>query len=310
MGFSAQWLALREAADHRSRHIALQNNVSDYLNWVAEEQMRPIRITDLGSGTGSNLRALAPCLTAQQAWTLVDHDSNLLQAARTDLALWADEVLQADAIEPLIKQPGMLEPLLISKNHKRIAIHFCCADLVVDVQSILDIPSDLVTAAAFFDLVAADWLNAFCLLLKKPLYAVLSYDGSEQWSPPDSSDAAILSAFHAHQKTDKGFGCALGPDAAKRMIAILNERGFNTQNAPSPWILDDQDRGLIEALATGTASAVRETNKLDGSLLSKWEHSRRQASHCEIGHMDIFAIDLATQLQFKSGMQVRSNTKS
>lgn len=302
MGFSTQWLALREAADHRSRQIALQNNVSDYLNWVAKEQARPIQITDLGSGTGSNLRALAPYLTAQQAWTLVDHDSNLLQAARTNLALWADDVLQADAIEPLIKRSGTLEPLLISKNQKRIAIHFCCEDLVVNVQSVLDIPSDLVTAAAFFDLVAADWLDAFCLALKKPLYAVLSYDGSEQWSPPESSDTAILSAFHAHQKTDKGFGCALGPDAAKHMVAILNERGFNTQNAPSPWILDDRDRNLIEALATGTSSAVRETNKVDASLLSKWECSRRQASRCFIGHIDVFAIDPATQLRFKSAI--------
>ena len=35
---------------------------------------RPIRVVDLGCGTGSNLRATAPLLGAEQHWTLVDYD--------------------------------------------------------------------------------------------------------------------------------------------------------------------------------------------------------------------------------------------
>ena len=37
-----------------------------------------LRIVDLGCGTGSNLRALAPLLGPRQHWRLVDYDADLL----------------------------------------------------------------------------------------------------------------------------------------------------------------------------------------------------------------------------------------
>src|SRR5438874_8082377 len=65
--FSAGWLALREAADHAAR--------SDRLARAAAGAIRgrtPVRIVDLGCGTGSNLRYLAPRLPPPQRWLLVD----------------------------------------------------------------------------------------------------------------------------------------------------------------------------------------------------------------------------------------------
>jgi hypothetical protein len=290
--FSADWLALREPVDHRSRNTLLQNQVVDFLHQRAPVVPSLLHITDLGSGTGSNLRALAPHFGAMQCWTLVDYDADLLRAARMTLLSWADGVLDSsipDSIGAAGIFSGSIEPLVITKNMKTIAVQFRCANLLADYRSILNEPADLITAAAFFDLVAESWLTEFCAALTKPLYTVLTYDGKETWGPPNALDADVLRAFHAHQSTDKGFGAALGPRAAERLQSLLQGRSFTTACAPSPWRMDDHDHALIEQLALGTASAVRATGMLANTAIDQWEYARRQASTCEIGHIDLFA---------------------
>jgi SAM-dependent methyltransferase len=288
-GFSAEWLALREPVDHRSRNPGLQADVLDYLGQIKPVQAGSIRIVDLGSGTGSNLRALAPHFNAFQHWTLVDHDPVLLQAARIALLAWADDVVNPDINQSVPADIAPVKPITITKNAKVITVEFRCADLVNDYQAILSEPADLITAAAFFDLVAESWLTQFCAALSKPLYTVLTYDGIEKWSPPEPIDAAILAAFHRHQRTDKGFGAAVGPSAPERLESLLRAQHFITACAPSPWILDHHDRGLIEQLAQGSANAVRETGILSLDDVDRWERLRKEATRCEIGHVDFFA---------------------
>jgi hypothetical protein len=291
-GFSAAWLALREPVDHRSRNLTLQNQVVDFLHRRPPVVSGLLHITDLGSGTGSNLRALAPHFGPMQNWTLVDYDTDLLRAARTTLLSWADGVLDSN-IPNLIGEvggfSGPVEPLVITKNMKTITVQFRCADLLADYRSILNEPADLITAAAFFDLVAEPWLADFCAALSKPLYTVLTYDGKETWSPPNALDADVLRAFHAHQSTDKGFGAALGPSGAERLQSLLQGMGFTTACAPSPWRMDYHDCALMDQLAMGTAGAAREMGVLENSGIDQWEQARRQASYCEIGHIDLFA---------------------
>jgi hypothetical protein len=290
--FSADWLALREPVDHRSRNLSLQNQVVDFFNQVRPIAPGLMQITDLGSGTGSNLRALAPHFGPMQYWTLVDYDADLLRAARTTLLSWADSILESNLPNSIGAAgifSGSIEPLVITKNMKTIAVQFRCADLLADYRSILNEPADLITAAAFFDLVAESWLTEFCTALTKPLYTVITYDGKETWGPPNPLDAEVLRAFHAHQSTDKGFGAALGPRGAERLQSLLQGRGFTTACAPSPWVMDHHDHALIEQLALGTASAVREMGMLANGAVDQWKQARVQASHCEIGHIDLFA---------------------
>lgn len=276
-GFSAQWLALREPADHRARDIALQSLVLHDLERLARMRAGPLKLVDLGSGSGSNLRALAPLLPEQQHWTLVDYDPALLEAARAACMAWADHVVANDASLKLIK------------NNKHVTISFRCEDLSSNIEAVLAEPADLITAAAFFDLVAEQWLERFCGLLSTPLYAVLTYNGIENWTPSEPSDAAMLKAFHAHQQTDKGFGAAAGPTAAGVMETLLHARGFVVSSASSPWKLDTNDRALIEQLATGSAGAARDTGLVSQQDVDAWQRSRCQASTCEIGHTDLYA---------------------
>ena len=278
--FSTDWLSLREGADHRSRNPFLQDQVLRYLREISSLKNDLIHIVDLGSGTGSNLRALAPLIHHNQKWTLIDYDSLLLKAAREKICVWADSIIDNDATGPLT----------LVKNNYEITVQFLQKDLASDLQSELFKSADLITAAAFFDLVALDWLVQFCKLLKTSLYTVLTYNGKETWLPSNPRDTEILEAFHHHQGSDKGFGDALGPLAFKTMGQLLKKEGFHVETGSSPWVLNPNDTLLIQELAVGTAKAVAETNLISDEIAKRWGEQRAQSQQCEIGHDDLFAI--------------------
>lgn len=285
--FSTDWLSLREAADHRSRNPFLQNQVLQYLEEIGSLKNDPIDIIDLGSGTGSNLRALAPLIQHSQTWTLVDYDPLLLIAAREKLCAWADSYIDGGNHHSI---DDVMRPVTLVKNHLEINVTFLQKDLSSDLSLILSKSSDLITAAAFFDLVAPDWIEQFCKTLKTPLYTVLTYNGQETWLPLDALDSKVLEAFHHHQESDKGFGSAAGPLALKILEQHLKKSGFQVETGSSPWVLGPNDSLLIQELAAGTAKAVAETAIVTHAMAQQWGKSRAQSLRCEIGHDDLFAI--------------------
>jgi len=74
MGFSADWLSLREPADMAARDATL-------LRQAAEAAGPDPVVLDLGCGTGATVRALGPHLPASAKWHLVDNDPDLLPHA-------------------------------------------------------------------------------------------------------------------------------------------------------------------------------------------------------------------------------------
>lgn len=276
MSFSPEWLALREPVDHRSVNRDLAARVAAHFDGPDH-----ISIMDLGCGTGSNLRGSCHLFADSQHWTLVDYDKALLRAARERLSAWADHAEEAG------------EELILAKGEKRIMIDFRRVDLNADLELALDWHPDLVTAAALFDLVSAEWISRFVAGMaarKLPLYTVLTYDGREEWQPPHAADAAMLKAFHAHQHRDKGFGPAAGPDAARLMNETFIGAGYKALTGDSPWVFTAADRQLVEQLTAGIAGAVQETGQVPAATISAWLEAKQKASSGLVGHLDLLAF--------------------
>jgi SAM-dependent methyltransferase len=272
-GFSACWLDLREAADARARNGALASALVKALL-----PRTAIAVADLGCGTGSNLRAIAPLLAPRQHWTLIDADQALLDAAGKRLAAWADGVgRQGDG-------------LVLRKAEKRISVTFRRANLVGELEALLAAPTDLVTASALFDLVSVPFMVRLARLLavRCAFYAVLTYDGIQRFEPPSEDDADLIAAFNAHQRGDKGFGPAAGPDAGKELAAALRAVGYAVGSGDSPWRLASEDSHLIAELVEGCANAAAETGLLSSERVARWRALRRTGAL--VGHTDILAL--------------------
>lgn len=275
-GFSPQWLALREPADHRARNRRVLKAVAD-----AFAGRDHVCVVDLGCGTGATLRALAPHLAARQSWRLVDHDENLIETAKKFLGGWAEEVLTEEA------------RLIVRKASKSIEVRFLLGDLDRDLDRLGELPADLVTASALVDLVSETWMTRLVATLaarRLPLYAALTYNGAERWRPPHPADAVVLAAFHAHQARDKGFGGAAGPRAAELLRGLLARAGYALVTGASPWLIETQEGALMRELARGIAQAANETGAADRRAVDAWLTARLAATACEIGHTDIFAM--------------------
>ena len=276
-GFSPEWLSLREPIDHRSRDAGLARRVAEHLAKGGEP-----RIVDLGCGTGSNLRALAPSLGARQSWTLVDYDARLLAAARDALLAWADGTTDSRI------------GVILHKGDREIAVRFRQADLVRDLDAALGEEPDLVTASALFDLCSADFIARFAAAVaarKAAFYTVLTYNGVQTWSPQHAADEAMRAAFVAHQKTDKGFGASAGPDAPASLAEGFRAAGYDVTEADTPWLLGPADNALIAELASGFAGAVGETGRVDAGRIAAWRAVVRTGAI--VGHTDTLALPQA-----------------
>ena len=273
-GFSPEWLSLREASDHRSRDGLLAMALADRL------QSKPlVRIVDLGCGTGSNIRATYAALGPDQHWTLVDYDARLLAAAREKLSAWAGSVTPDG------------ERLILKKSAKTLVVTFRQANLVTDLDTALGRDADLITASALFDLCSSEFIARFAKSVaarRAVFYTVLTYNGIQKWTPTHVADAQMADAFHAHQKTDKGFGPSAGPDAPKALADAFKACGYTIREGDSPWLLGRSDQTLVDALAPGFAGAVRETGALPAATIDAWLSIARRGS--EVGHTDTLAL--------------------
>jgi SAM-dependent methyltransferase len=273
-GFSPEWLHLREQADTRARNSEIAESVSAH--FALRDQ---VTIVDLGCGTGSNLRATAQLLPSRQTWTLADHDLDLIANAKTELRRWAD------------RSDDNGECLRLHKGHALIDVTFTMCDLAQDLANVLGDAPNLITASAFFDLVSTDFIRRIVKAAAErnaALYALLTYNGRQKWTPHRPTDNQMIAAFHRHQMRDKGFGPAAGPLAAAELADQLKMSGYTVLEGESPWILDRNDRMLIDELVRGHAMAVSETGTVDLKTIETWVKVQRTGA--VVGHTDIFAV--------------------
>lgn len=253
MGFDPAWLALRAPADARARDQGLLARAIAHAGADGP-------VLDLGCGTGATTRAFAAAGAAGLNWRLLDNDPALLQRAR--------------------------------QHHPEADIRHG------DLTDIAALPLDglrLVTASALLDLVSEDWARRLADRLHEQriaFHAALNYDGIMHWTPEDRRDAEVTRHFNRHQRGDKGFGPAMGPEAGPRMAALLRARGYRVDLAPSPWRLGPSEAALQQELLTGIVKAAQEAG-LAAAEARDWAANRRtqfDRGSVDIGHVDLLAL--------------------
>ena len=237
MSFSAAWLDLREPHDAAARDQGLAARLR------AWAQLRPaIEVIDLGSGTGSNLRWLAPYIGREQHWRLIERDPAAIQAGRVRLAS---------------------EP----------AWAYIVGDLATGLEALVVPPVDLVTCSALLDLVSRDWLTRLVgrvRQLRAALLVALSFDGRVELHPPHPADARIIALVNRHQRSDKGFGDALGPMAIDALVELIAGPGAAAAVTRSDWRLGPADGALQGELLAGYADAALELEPGEREAIEAW----------------------------------------
>jgi SAM-dependent methyltransferase len=266
-GFSADWLTLREPYDLRARNKVVLAAVLDLL-----ADKPSVTVVDLACGTGSTFRALSPHIEARQTWRLVDNDLSLL--ARVP-----------------------------QSTPSHIAVTAAPIDLNRDLEAAFDVAADLITTSALLDLVSDDWLNRLAVeaaTRRLPVYAALTYDGRAELLPSDPFDRHIVDAVNRHQRTDKGFGPALGPAAAQTAIATFERVGYAVTHGLADWAFGSEDREIQTEVLSGWAAAAREIGDPLPREVIDWLKRRRELiaagrSSVRIGHVDLLARPIGTR---------------
>jgi hypothetical protein len=225
-----EWLGLRESADAAARSAELVERVRRHLAGGPR-----LVIHDLGSGTGSMGRWLAPLLPGPQHWVMYDRDPDLLEHARSDMTDTA-----ADG-----------SPVTVATRQR---------DITRLTADDLD-GAALVTASALLDMLTAEEVErvvAVCAGAGCPTLLTMSVVGRVALTPPEPLDAEIAEAFNAHQRRTTGGRRLLGPDAVAATVDAFGRRGVGVQVRPSPWRLGPGQADLMSEWFNGWVAAACE----------------------------------------------------
>ncbi len=265
--FESAWLDLREPYDRSTLGAQITKPLRA---WSSLQET--LRILDLAAGTGANLRAIAPHLSSRQAWHLIDNDPALI-----------------DLVNPRLRA--------LAGGRGSIAVTTQVSDMVQGLPVLTEQRFDLVTASAFLDLVSESWLTDAISAIVSTTPAILfrlSYQGLIRWAPSDRDDDMVAGLINRHQKTDKGFGPALGPQAAETAQKLLKAHGYDLISACSDWQLGTDDVAMQKALLADWSGAAASMAPGNAAQIRAWANRRRRLivagdSHLLVGHTDFFA---------------------
>jgi hypothetical protein len=263
----ADWLALREPADAAARAVELVERVVRDLDAGGRSV-----IHDLGSGTGSMGRWLAPRLPGAQHWALHDLDTDLLQLAARELPEQAADGAVV-TVETRTSDLAALEP--------------------GDLEG-----ATLITASAVLDLlteVELSRLVAACASARCPVLMTLSVVGRVELVPADPLDARVATAFDAHQRRTTSDGRLLGPDAVRVASAAFARHGCEVLERPSPWRLGPGEAALAAAWFTGWIGAACEHEPALAAEAAAYADRRRTEAAAgrlaaTVHHADLLAL--------------------
>jgi SAM-dependent methyltransferase len=268
--YAPEWLELREPADAAARAPDLLDPLRIRLANLPGKS--GLVIHDLGCGTGSMGRWLAPRLDGAQQWVLHDHDPALLRLAT--------------ARAPRAGADG--SPVTVTTRRGDIG-RLTAADLA---------DASLVTASALLDVLTREeieTLAAACATAGVPALLTLSVVGRVDLIPAHPLDAEMAEAFNAHQRAAE----LLGPDAITVACEAFAQRGATVRVHPSPWRLDDRHIALTEEWLRGWVGAACEqrpelTERAEAYLRDRLAACAAGELRVTLHHSDLLALPRPT----------------
>lgn len=253
-GYAPEWLELREGADAAARASGLLEPLLRHL----KREDAGLVIRDLGCGTGSMGRWLAPRLNGPQHWILNDRDPALLELAAVRMPRTA-----ADGSRVTVAaEPGEIGRLTAE-------------DLA---------GTSLLTASALLDVLTRDEMDGLakaCARAECPALLALSVVGRVKLTPAEPLDAELAAAFNAHQRRNG----LLGPDAVTAASEAFARQGATVRAHPSPWRLGADEAALTAEWLQGWVGAACEQRP---GLASRAEaYLRRRLAACEAGQLQV-----------------------
>ncbi|MGI5403944.1 SAM-dependent methyltransferase [Streptomyces sp. CA-135486] len=270
-GYAPEWLELREGADAAARATGLLDPLQHWLSGRDREDAGQV-IRDLGCGTGSMGRWLAPRLTGSQHWILHDRDPALL-----DLAAVRTPHTAADG-----------SGVTVTTERGEIA-GLCAEDLA---------GTSLLTASALLDVLTRDEVDGLakaCAGAGCPALLTISVVGRVKLTPAEPLDAEIAAAFNAHQRRNG----LLGPDAVTVASEAFARRGATVRTHASPWRLGADDSALIAEWLRGWVGAACEqrpalASRADTYLLRRLAACAAGGLRVAVHHSDLLALPRPT----------------
>ncbi|GAA2884995.1 trans-aconitate methyltransferase [Pseudonocardia halophobica] len=246
------WLALREPADAEARALDLVEPL------CALEP--PLVVRDLGCGSGSMGRWLAPRLPRPQRWYLHDRDPRLLAIAAESVP---GEPVQGELAE------------------------------LTDLAG-----TSLVTCSALLDLLTADEVHRLarsCVEAGAAALFTLSVTGGARLTPAEPLDTALAAAFDDHQRRVVEGRRLLGPDAGAVAVEAFRALGATVTTRSSPWRLGPGHRELTEEWLRGWIAAACEQEPALADDAGPYLRRRLAALaagelRAEVGHVDLRAL--------------------
>ncbi|MGW0816258.1 class I SAM-dependent methyltransferase [Streptomyces viridiviolaceus] len=227
--YAPEWLQLREGADAAARAHDLLDPLRIRLADLPG-RADGLVVHDLGCGTGSMGRWLAPLLDGPQHWVLHDRDPYLLHFA---------------AASPRSAADG-----------SRVTVETRRGDIARLTPDAL-VGASLVTASALLDVLTpeeAGALAAACAGAGCPALLTLSVAGRVALAPSHPLDTEITDAFNDHQRRSG----LLGPDAVTVVAEAFAEHGATVRARPSPWRLGPGETALTAQWLRGWVGAAVE----------------------------------------------------
>lgn len=267
VGVSAGWLALREPADAAARDRELIERLG-----TALPSSGRLVIHDLGCGTGSMGRWLAPLLPGPQHWVVRDRDGDLLELS-------------------LAEPPGSAaDGAAVTVETRRTELAQLNARDLADAS--------VITASALLDVLTEDemlGLATVCAQARCPILLTLSVTGRVEITPADPLDRDVAAAFNAHQRRTLERGRLLGPDAVPFAVEAFDRTGAEVLVRPSPWTLGPAQASLTAEWFTGWVGAacqqqVELAPECEMYTSQRLAQARAGGLTVSVGHADLLVL--------------------